>query len=116
MIKCDICGKESFKSLAGLEGHKKILHGVDKRKTYPDDVSKRLEALESKVGGLMTGEKFEEAMTVVREDFERLYDFTGLLPHAGQLQEVVEKAIEKKSKEGWITLRHPLSFMEERKK
>jgi hypothetical protein len=47
MIKCDICGKTNFKSKAGLEGHKKIVHGVEKRKSYPDKIGKRLDNIEA---------------------------------------------------------------------
>ncbi len=45
-IKCDVCGKTGFKSKAGLAGHKKIAHGADTRITYPDEIAKRLEAIE----------------------------------------------------------------------
>lgn len=42
---CEICGKTSFKSKAGLVGHKKIVHGIDTRKTLPDDIGRKLDAL-----------------------------------------------------------------------
>jgi len=38
-----------------------------------------------------------------------------LLPHFGEIEEVVNKVIEKKVKEGWISFRHPLPFMEKPK-
>lgn len=47
-IKCKICGK-TFKSKAGLAGHMKIEHGIMKRITYPDEVAKRLKAVESQM-------------------------------------------------------------------
>ncbi|MBA7590492.1 hypothetical protein ES708_32615 [subsurface metagenome] len=46
MIKCDICGKTGFKSKAGLAGHKQIAHSADTRITIPDEIGKRLEAVE----------------------------------------------------------------------
>jgi len=102
MVKCEVCSRE-FKNKAGLVGHQRFSHSIAKVKTYPDDIGKRLENLESRVGGLITGKKFEEAMKVVREDFKRLYDFTGLLPHEGQLEEIVEKGIRKAAKKGfWV--------------
>ena len=45
-IKCDICGK-IFKSLSGLEGHKRLSHSEQTKKTYPDEIGKRLAALEA---------------------------------------------------------------------
>ena len=44
-VLCDVCGKGGFKSKAGLAGHKKIAHGVDMRKTVPDDIGKKLDCL-----------------------------------------------------------------------
>jgi len=62
MIKCDICGKTGFKSKAGLFGHKKMMHGVDTRKTVPDEIGKRLEGIETELrildaflGGTLSG-------------------------------------------------------------
>lgn len=46
VIKCDVCGKDDIKSKAGLAGHMKIAHSSDTRKTIPDEIGKRLEALE----------------------------------------------------------------------
>jgi len=46
MVKCDICGKTGIKSKAGLAGHKQIAHSADTRITVPDDMGKRLEAVE----------------------------------------------------------------------
>jgi len=42
---CDVCGKADFKSKAGLVGHRKIAHGIDTRKTVPDELGKRLDKI-----------------------------------------------------------------------
>jgi len=54
-MKCDICGKTGFKSKAGLIGHKQIAHGVEKRKSYPDEIGTRLKTLEVQIYGLASG-------------------------------------------------------------
>lgn len=53
-LKCNVCGKSGFKSKAGLAGHMKIAHGVEKHKTYPDEIGKRLEAVEGNLNKLAT--------------------------------------------------------------
>ena len=52
-LACPICGKTGFKSKAGVEGHRKIVHGIDKRKTYPDGLGKKLEVLERNVSEIV---------------------------------------------------------------
>jgi len=59
-LKCDICGKGPFKSLAGLFGHKKITHGAEKRKSYPDEIGKRLEKIEQALGTLVRNQVAED--------------------------------------------------------
>lgn len=50
---CDVCNRGGFKSKAGLAGHKKIAHGVDIRKTVPDEIGKRLQKIEQMLIALM---------------------------------------------------------------
>lgn len=45
-FECDICGK-TFKSEAGLVGHKRLSHDEGRIKTTPDKIGERLEALEA---------------------------------------------------------------------
>ncbi len=47
-IVCDVCGKTGFKSKAGLAGHQKISHGVDKRRVGLDEVGKYLAEISQK--------------------------------------------------------------------
>ena len=44
-FKCGICGK-TFKSESGLSGHMRFSHDEQRIKTTPDQIGKRLEALE----------------------------------------------------------------------
>lgn len=44
-FKCGICGK-TFKSESGLVGHMRLTHDTQRIKTTPDQIGKRLEALE----------------------------------------------------------------------
>lgn len=62
-VKCDICGK-TFKSASGLEGHKRLSHGEGTRKTYPDQIGQRLEALEL-AGATNPGQKVDSQEGVV---------------------------------------------------
>jgi len=71
-LKCDICGKIGFKSKAGLEGHKKIAHGVEKRKSYPDEIRKRLEAIEGQLATTIDPEKVIESEEQVRRALDLL--------------------------------------------
>jgi len=48
-IVCDVCGKTAFKTKAGLAGHQKIVHGVDKRKVCLDEVGERLAEINQKI-------------------------------------------------------------------
>ncbi len=43
---CGVCGKGNFKSKAGLLGHRRIVHGIDKRKVYLDEVGEHLASLQ----------------------------------------------------------------------
>jgi len=71
-LKCDVCGKTGFKSKAGLEGHKKIAHGADKRKTIPDEIGKRLENLETQLASTINPKKVIESEEAVRTALELL--------------------------------------------
>ena len=42
---CDICGM-SLKSQAGVQSHKRLVHSEGLKKTYPDEIGRRLENLE----------------------------------------------------------------------
>ncbi len=55
---CDACGKSGFRSKSGLAGHKKIVHGVDARKTVPDMLGRELVKLQKELAALslMIGE------------------------------------------------------------
>jgi len=45
-IKCKLCGK-TFKSESGLSGHMRLSHDEQRIKTVPDEIGKRLEAVEA---------------------------------------------------------------------
>jgi len=83
VLKCSVCGKTGFKSKAGLEGHKKIAHGVDKRKAYPDEIRKRLNLIEQKFNPIVKTfetmtDIFERAMERDREMLKHVQDNTNL--------------------------------------
>lgn len=80
-LKCDMCGKTGFKSKAGLAGHKKISHGIDTRKTVPDDIGKNLNALSESLEILsilffraMKGFVQEEKLEKLMEKYFKEYD------------------------------------------
>jgi len=47
-VECPMCGT-LFKNRAGLAGHMRIEHGVEKKKTLPDEIGRRLEGLEADI-------------------------------------------------------------------
>ena len=47
-LKCMVC-KKTFKSRAGLTGHMRMQHGEVRKKTYPDEIGKRLDYIEKRL-------------------------------------------------------------------
>ena len=47
-VECPICGT-LLKNRAGLAGHMRIEHGFETKKTFPDEIGRRLEVLEKKI-------------------------------------------------------------------
>jgi len=74
-VKCDICGK-TFKDKSGLAGHKRLSHSEETRKTIPDEIGKRLEAIEKQVATTIDPKKEIES----RETIENILNI--LLPAA----------------------------------
>ena len=69
-FKCDICGK-TFKSESGLLGHKRLSHSEQRIKSTPDNITKRMEALESRIAST-TEVKTEDSVEGVIKALEVL--------------------------------------------
>lgn len=48
-IKCEVCRKTGLNAKAGLTGHKKIVQGVETKKTLPNGIEKRLDVLQKHI-------------------------------------------------------------------
>ena len=71
-LKCDVCGKIGFKNRAGLEGHRKIEHGVEKRLIQIGDTEKRLEIIEKQLASTINPKKVIESEKQARTALELL--------------------------------------------
>jgi len=65
---CEVCGKAGFKSKAGLVGHRKIAHGVDTRKTVPDELGKRLDKIGKTLESLVCEHVIRDFVRVAKRE------------------------------------------------
>jgi len=101
-VKCPKCG-QILKTRSGLAGHMKIMHGVDTRRTYPDEISQRLKAIENVIDNLVLAhkegiERSEGAAMVVVENrhfivemLDMLKEVIPLLSRKGELKDELIK-------------------------
>lgn len=56
-IICPDCGSGPFKTEQGLAGHRKIAHNIQTKTIQKDEVTKRLEAVETQLASTLNPEK-----------------------------------------------------------
>lgn len=96
VVKCEVCGKNDIKTKAGLAGHMKIAHGANTRKTVPDEIGKRLEALEAQMSTTINPGK------VIDSEEKVIATLKLLLPAIEKYGLAVCK-LEKAESSGWLT-------------